>query len=65
MKNTVTNLLGLMPLRFNNLIANYQISEIFIDEYNEVHISSNYEVDNSWVVAIEKAAIKLNKSLNK
>lgn len=60
---TTTNLVQLMPLRFNNLIANYQISEIFVDEYNEVHVTSNYDIDNSWIPAIERAAMKLNRKL--
>jgi hypothetical protein len=54
----VKNLLNTLPEKFEKIIDDFGISEVFIDEFQEVHITSNYELHPSWAEAIIKYILR-------
>ena len=57
------NLLNILSLKLQNKLADFGTKQVFI-EFGEVNTVSNYELDYSFIQAIEKELIALGHQIN-
>lgn len=57
------NLLNTLSLKLQTKLADFGTKQVFID-FNEVNTVSNYELDYSFIEAIEKELIALGHQIN-